>query len=124
MDITIKALSGPSTATVPEDVARDLQDAWDALRELPASQAGFAYFETPQQAREFVRQGTIWAASHPDGLEFGRRAPGNGMKISDEPGTVAFRIYLNAETRAKVKAEREAAKATKAMEEAARAASA
>lgn len=113
LEITIVKTSGVGAIEVPEDVATDLKDAWEALRDLPNNRLAVVDFDTPEAARLFVRQGKTWAAAQqvegPQGefapLEFSRR--GN---VSEEPKRVQFRIYRpdTEKEKAAKKAEREA----------------
>lgn len=85
MEIRIEASSGVATTEVPDDVAKDLQDTYDALKSLPVSRVAVVDFTADDAtdyngpakidgqpvtddykaawaARRFVRQGKAWAS--------------------------------------------------------------
>src|SRR5437879_614345 len=108
MEITIKKTSGVDLTEVPDDVASDLQDVYDALKELPVNQlAETPEFADVKAARLFVRQGKAWASRQqvagPDGelntLVFSRRG-----EVKANPKVVQFRIYRPATDKEKATA--------------------
>lgn len=95
-NIRIVATSGTAVTEVPDDVATDLLDTYNALKDLPVTRSAVQEFDSPEGARKFVRQGIAWAEAQDPKLTFMRRPlPGNN-KIKDNATTVAFRIYVPA----------------------------
>jgi hypothetical protein len=86
LNMSIIQTSGTGVLEVPDDVAADLQDAYDALEKLPVNRAVVVDFETPEAARLFVRQGNSWADQND--LRFARKGDIKGL-----PTRVTFRIY-------------------------------
>jgi hypothetical protein len=79
--------SGTATLEVPEDIASDLQEAYDSLKTLPVNHAVTVNFDTKKEADLFVRQANAWAGQN--NLKFFRKGD-----IKGEPATVTFRIYV------------------------------
>lgn len=112
-NIVITKTSGPSTVDIPEDVANDLKETYELLKDMPVNNAGTYDFSEEESdpakaaklAREFVRQGTAWAEG--EGLRFQRRG-----SVKDNPTVVIFRIYKpkEGEGRGRPKANKNAAK--------------
>jgi hypothetical protein len=107
LDMTVTVTSGVEATEVPDDIAADLTEAYEALSELPVNRMVNVDFgdvnETDadkikanaKAARVFVKQGKAWAAAHVDAegnaapLTFVRKGDIKGM-----PGRVSFRIYV------------------------------
>jgi|SRR5215469_15723418 len=86
LNITITKTSGPTTVDIPEDVAADLQETYNLLKDMPVNNAASVDFDDEKAARLFVRQGTAWAEAN--GLRFQRRGV-----VKDNPKNVLFRVY-------------------------------
>lgn len=95
-NIRIMPTSGTAVTEVPDEVATDLRDTYEALKNLPVTRAAVQEFDSPEAARLFVRQGIAWAAAQEPPLEFMRRPRPGSDKIKDNATTVAFRIYVPA----------------------------
>jgi len=89
LNMRIEITSGVSATEVDEETAKDLQDAYNALKDLPVNRQVVVDFEDAKSAREFVRQGKAWAAAQTPALTFARK--GN---VKENPTRVAFRIYV------------------------------
>lgn len=94
LDISIVATSGTSTTEVPEDVATDLAEVYETLKDLPSTRAAVVDFKDAVSARLFVKQGKAWAEAR--GLSFQRRGP-----VADNPERVTFRIVVPRQASAK-----------------------
>ena len=126
MQITIAKTSVVSAADVPEEVAKDLQDTYDALASMPVTnQANVDFLPegvTPADASEdeiaaaakaarlFVKQGKAWAAAQGEDIVFSRRGD-----VKSNPTRVSFRVYRQKsddekEAARKVAADKKAAK--------------
>lgn len=93
VNMHVVVLSNGNPVTVPEDLAKEFEEAYQVLKRLPASRAiSTEPFPDAEAALQFVRQGKEWAKTHEGPNErplvFGRR--GN---IQEEPLVVTFRIY-------------------------------
>ena len=118
VNMRVEATSGPRTVEVPDDVAADLLDAYNALKSLPVNrmvttdpftsedyqgpakingETVTEEYKAAYNARLFVRQGKAWAATQagPNGrpLVFARKGD-----IKGNPAVVSFRIYEVRET--------------------------
>lgn len=85
--------SGVGSVTVPEDVSKELQEAYELLKGLPVNRAlSTDPFADATAARLFVKQGRAWAESQtgPNDrqLVFARKGD-----IKGQPNVVTFRIY-------------------------------
>lgn len=118
LDMTITVTSGVEATDVPDDIAADLAEAYEALAKLPVNRMVNVDFGSPTEtdadqikanakaARVFVKQGKAWAASQEvtvnvtddegnvigtrvSPLVFARKGDIKGM-----PGRVSFRIYV------------------------------
>lgn len=105
-NMTIEVTSGLGTVGVDEDVAAACTEAYEALSKLPVNRQCVLDFDTPEEARSFVRQGKAWAAetevSVPVKDENGkptknvRVAPlvfARKGNVKENPTRVSFRIY-------------------------------
>jgi hypothetical protein len=99
LNMSIVTTSGVTATEVPEDIAKDLQEAYDALRSRPVNTAVNVDFEDAKAARVFVKQGKAWVAgrtgSHGRPLNFARKGDIKGL-----PKRVTFRIYEEREAKA------------------------
>lgn len=95
-NIRIVATSGTAVTEVPGEVATDLLDSYNALKDLPVTRCAVQEFDSPEAARLFVRQGIAWAAAQKPPLEFMRRPVPGSDHVKDHPNDVAFRIYIPA----------------------------
>jgi hypothetical protein len=86
LSMSIVQTSGGKTVEVPEEIAAELSEAYQALQDLPNNRAVVADFETPEAARLFTRQGYAWATEN--NLAFVRKGD-----IKGQPARVTFRIY-------------------------------
>jgi hypothetical protein len=77
------------TTPVPDEVAKELAEAYAALKELPNSRQVSVDFATAKEARLFVRQGQAWAKAQTPVLSFSRRGDVKAL-----PTRVQFRIYV------------------------------
>jgi len=97
LNMRIEVTSGVAATEVDEETAKDLQEAYDALKPLPVNRQVVVDFDDAKSAREFVRKGKAWAAAQEvtreDGtkthLEFARKGD-----VKANPTRVAFRIYI------------------------------
>lgn len=93
INMHVVTTSGVGNVTVPDDVAKDLAEAYELLRNLPVNRAvSTDPFPDATAARLFVKQGRVWAQaqSGPNDrpLVFARKGD-----IKGEPTVVTFRIY-------------------------------
>lgn len=95
MDMEIEVTSGVEATEVPEDVAADLTEAYNALKNLPVNRQVSVTFADAKAARLFVRQGKAWAAAQTPALTFARKGDVKAL-----PARVSFRIYVPREPKA------------------------
>ena len=88
-NMTMIITSGTGAVTITDELAEEFQEAWDAIQAAPKNRALTTDFDTPAEARDWVRAGKAWAASQEPQLEFDRRGDVKGL-----PAQVTFRIYL------------------------------
>lgn len=93
LNMSIIVTSGVGAVDVPEDIAKDLADAFDALKKLPSNRAVVVDFEDVAGARDFVRMGKTWAATQTPETEGGEILFVRKGDIKGEPKRVTFRIY-------------------------------
>jgi hypothetical protein len=132
MEITITPTSGVTLVEVPEDIAKDFQETYEALRTMPVNNMANVDFpeadytatekltaadQAAKAARLYVRQGKAWAASQEvvipitddDGNVTGSRTSAlvftRKGDVKGNPTRVSFRIYV---PRAKDETETEA----------------
>lgn len=85
-------IEATNTVEVPEDLAADLMEAYEALAKLPQARQVTVDFEDGTEeenvkaAKQFVRQASTWATEQ--GLRFARKGDAKG-----NPTRVSFRIY-------------------------------
>ena len=89
LDMRIEATSGVAATVVPEDIAAELQEAYDALAKLPVTRQITVDFPDEAAARLFVKQGKAWAAAQDPPLTFFRRGD-----VKGNPTRVSFRIFI------------------------------
>jgi len=125
MEITITATNANAIENipVPEDVAKDLADVYEALSKLPVTRVANVDFETKEAVSLFMRQAKAWCATHKDAE--GNAAPLTFTRKGDAKGNplrLTFRVYvpmdMSDEAKAARKAEAEAKKLAKAKNEA------
>lgn len=88
IDMTVIVTSGAEAIDVPEDVAADLAEAYQALQGMPKNRALTANFPSEAEAKMFARRGRAWAASQEPELEFTRR-----KELETTETMVVFRIH-------------------------------
>lgn len=86
LNMTIVAVSGAAARTITEDLAADLEEAYEALSKLPSNRAVSVDFDTIEDADEFVKDAKAWATLHD--LKFLRKGD-----VKELPSRVDFRIY-------------------------------
>lgn len=89
LDMRVEITSGVGATEIPDDVATDLEEAYEVLTKLPVTRRIAVDFPTPAEARLFVRQGKAWALAQDPPLTFVRKGDVKGL-----PTRVSFRIYL------------------------------
>lgn len=99
LDMTIEVTSGVAATEVPEDIATDLLEAYNALKELPVNRQVSVNFADAKAARTFVKQGKAWAAAQIPALTFARKGD-----VKGNPSRVSFRIYVPRAEKPKVAA--------------------
>lgn len=75
-----------NAVTYDDELAKDLQEAFEALQDQPNTRAITVQFDTRTDASRFVREAKSWAADN--GLVFTRKP-----KLETVEGQVVFRIY-------------------------------
>jgi hypothetical protein len=88
LNMTVVTTSGVSVTEVPEDIAKDLEEAYETLSALQVNRAITVDFPDAKAARLFVKQGKAWAAAHDPVLVFSRRGD-----VKTMPERVTFRVY-------------------------------
>jgi hypothetical protein len=93
INMHVVVTSGVGSVTVDEETAKELESAYNTLKELPVNRAlSTDPFPTAADARLFVKQGRAWAESQtgPNDrqLVFARKGD-----IKGAPLVVTFRIY-------------------------------
>lgn len=78
--------SASEPLVIPDDVAKDLQDTYEALVDESPFINARVEFATADEARLFARQARAWAAVH--GKNFSRKG-----SVKDNPLVVLFRVY-------------------------------
>jgi hypothetical protein len=80
-----------NTVSYDEEFAKDMTEAYEALKNAPTTSIATTECETSQEAYQFGRMATEWAKDN--GLKYTRKPVPGYDNIKDLPLTVAFRVY-------------------------------
>ena len=95
MEISIVQTSGVGAdVDIPAELAAELHQTYEALKDLPVNRAAVVDFDTKAEATVFVRQCEKFAKDK--GIGFRRTVPGK-----ERPTRVSFRLYVLKENKPK-----------------------